>query len=206
MVELSLLKLLELDSTVSIESIINGLNQTLTPKVVRNSQKVYRKQNLSEDSGVEKDSEKIEKPTSYVAEPPISTNLEPKKERVSKIEITNSIISDKWDEFIESLSSERPTLGTLISQSEIGNINGNRLEIKLVNGNNFNLRSLEKNKIVVEKFLEKTYNTPLKTVFLMTKSELHNKNKDANIVKKNTIKTNKTTAELIELFDGEILT
>ena len=101
------------------------------------------------------------------------------------------------------MSSERPSIGNVLSHCEVSQFAGNRLEIKLVNGNNFNLRTLEKNKNVIESYLEKVYGFPLKTALLMTKSNESQKVKKE--IKKENEKTNNTTAKIIELFDGEIL-
>ncbi|NHZ85498.1 MAG: hypothetical protein GWP19_06420 [Planctomycetia bacterium] len=132
----------------------------------------------------------------------IKSVSEPIQRSITKNNINLDEINEKWDELIEELSSERPSIGNVLSHCEVSKFTGNRLELKLINGNNFNLRTLEKNKIVIEKYFEKVYNTPLKAVFLMTKSKLPKKETD---VEKNAIETNKTTEKLIELFDGEIL-
>jgi hypothetical protein len=65
------------------------------------------------------------------------------------------------------------------------------------------LKTLEKNKNVIENYLEKVYGFPLKTALLMTKSDESQKVKKD--LKKENEKTNNTTAKIIELFDGEIL-
>ena len=132
----------------------------------------------------------------------IQSISEPMPNSAFKNTISLDGINEKWDELIEELSSERPSIGNVLSHCEVSQFAGNRLEIKLINGNNFNLRTLEKNKTIIEKYLEKIYNTPLKTVFLITKADLPKKE---NKVKNDNTKTNKTTAKLIELFDGEIL-
>ena len=202
LIELSLLKLLELDTTVTIESLLDKFKNILNV-----SSEIPRKPSTniaykSNETLFNNDRPTIENVKLDKIEKEKNTIFDPKSESNSNNKISLDSIIEKWDEFTEELSSERPSVGNVLSHCEATQFIGNRLEIKLVNGNNFNLRTLEKNKHVIEKYLEKTYYLPVKVVFLMTKSELVKEDKD---VKKNNIKTNKTTAKLIELFDGEIL-
>jgi DNA polymerase-3 subunit gamma/tau len=202
LIELSLLKLLELDTTVTIESLLDKFKNILNV-----SSEIPRKPSTniaykSNETLFNDDRPTIENVKLDKIEKEKNTIFDPKSESNSNNKISLDSIIEKWDKFTEELSSERPSVGNVLSHCEATQFIGNRLEIKLVNGNNFNLRTLEKNKHVIEKYLEKTYYLPVKVVFLMTKSELVKEDKD---VKKNNIKTNKTTAKLIELFDGEIL-
>jgi DNA polymerase-3 subunit gamma/tau len=202
LIELSLLKLLELDTTVTIESLLDKFKNILNvsseiPRKPSTNIALKSNETLFNDDRPTIENVKLDK-----IEKEKNTISEPKSESNSNNKISLDSIIEKWDEFTEELSSERPSVGNVLSHCEATQFIGNRLEIKLVNGNNFNLRTLEKNKHVIEKYLEKTYYLPVKVVFLMTKSELVKEDKD---VKKNNIKTNKTTAKLIELFDGEIL-
>ncbi len=192
LIELSLLKLLEMDSVVTIQSILEGIEgdaiEERTPKHnFKNDQRRIRVKN-------ENDSSKSPNTNNKIAESPITdkANL-----------VTLEIVKQKWDDFIEELSSEKPSVSNALKHCAIGQLTGNRLEIKMINGNNFNLRTLEKNKLVIEKYLEKIYESPLRTVFLMTRTEEVEKGSD--IKKEEMVKANQTTAKLIELFDGEII-
>ena len=202
LVELSMLKLLEMDSTVTIESLIGKFQNPTNKPILEQKQhipvapkvsleKPITKQAVKEESGVREGKEIIK------------TISEPKIEPIVNIDINIDGIYNKWQDFIDEINSERPSVGNVLSHCEIVQIIGNRLEIKLVNGNNFNFRTLEKNKAVIDKYLEKIYNQPLKIVFL--KGELKS-SKDKDVEKKiDDQKIYKTTAKLIELFDGEII-
>ncbi len=202
LIELSLLKLLELDSTVTIESLIDKFQNPLIIPSRKNRKPLTNNSLIFNGTFVKNDSPEIDNPKPENAKKEIKLVTDPIPDSTSKNDISLDNINEKWDELIEILSSDRPSIGNVLSHCEVSQFAGNRLEIKLINGNNFNLRTLEKNKIIIEKYFEKVYNTPLKTVFLMTKSDIPEKEKD---VDKNNIKTNKTTEKLIELFDGEIL-
>jgi DNA polymerase-3 subunit gamma/tau len=199
LVELSLFKLLELDSTVSIESLLEKFKHPLSipsqkePKQLTNIPLKSSETLFNDDHPTIVNSKQkiVKKEEKSISESIPDSNF---KNKISLISI-----NEKWDELIEKLSSERPSIGNVLSHCS--RLTGNRLEIKLINGNNFNLRTLEKNKNIIEKYFEKIYNMPLKTVFLKTKSDLPKKEKDGN---KNN-KENKTAEKLIELFDGEIL-
>lgn len=202
LIELSLLKLLELDSTVTIESLLGKFQSQLNIPSQENLKPLTNIPLKSNGTLFNNDSAKIDNPKTENVIKEIKSISESMPNSAFKNTISLDGIHEKWDELIEELSSERPSIGNVLSHCEVSRFAGNRLEIKLINGNNFNLRTLEKNKSIIEKYLEKIYNTPLKTVFLMTKSDL---SKKENKVKNDNTKTNKTTAKLIELFDGEIL-
>ena len=203
LIELSLLKLLELDSVVTIESLLDKFRSTSI-----HSEKEIPKPSITTSNEITKtllknESSPIDSSKSDNVKNEINTISEQKAKPISNKNIDLDGIIEKWDEFIEELSSERPSIGNVLSHCEVSQFAGNRLEIKLVNGNNFNLRTLEKNKIIIENYLEKVYGFPLKTALLMTKSDESQKIKK-DIAEEN-VKTNNTTAKLIELFDGEIL-
>ena len=203
LVELSLLKLLELDSVVTIESLLDKFQNTSKIQSVEISKSPV---SISVDNAKKNTAnKKIPVNSSKSANVTIEKNTisEPKANPISNKNIDIDGINEKWDDFIEEISSGRPSIGNVLSHCEVSQFTGNRLEIKLVNGNNFNLRTLEKNKNVIENYLEKIYGLPLKTALLMTKSDELPKIKKN--IKKENAKTDNTTAKLIELFDGEIL-
>ncbi len=202
LIELSLLKLLELDSTVSIESLLDKFQKPLISSSQKESKQLTNIPLKSSGTLLNNDNSAVvnSKPKKVKKEKKVIS--EPITDSTFKNKISLDSINEKWDELIEKLSLERPSIGNVLSHCKVNHFAGNRLEIKLINGNNFNLRTLEKNKIIIEKYFKKIYDIQVKTVFLMTKSDLPKKEKD---VKENNIKNNKTAEKLIELFDGEIL-
>jgi DNA polymerase-3 subunit gamma/tau len=203
LVELSLLKLLELDSVVTIESLLDKFQNPLKYSGKANPKSSISIFNNTIKTLLKNDESPIESKKSENVINKINKISEPKPNPISNKNIDLDGIHKKWDEFIEELSSERPSIGNVLSHCEVSQFAGNRLEIKLVNGNNFNLRTLEKNKNIIENYLERIYGFPVKTAFLMTKSDESQKVKKD--IKKESAKKNNTTAKLIELFDGEIL-
>ena len=200
LLELSLLKLLELDTTVVIEEMIAAYQKSpIIPDFKKPAQMELNTNPPLESKNIAElpKQEKVAATKSTKADKQIS---EPKQEINSYSKpITIDEIKENWSKFLSDLSSERPTIGTVLAQSEIGNLTGNRLELK-ISGNNFNLRTLEKNKLIIEKFLTKNYKTQLKPVFLMVKSK-----RPEAIPKMANKDENQMSAKIIELFDGEIL-
>jgi DNA polymerase-3 subunit gamma/tau len=196
LLELTLLRLLEFDTTVNIQSILEKLPSSNKP--VKNSPAVPAnnpKQNITFKPKVEsapKIAEKVEK------------KIEPKETKILKGDINLDEINTNWDKFLTELSNVKPSVSNALEDCEIGQLAGNRLEIKMVNGNNFNYRTLEKNKIIIEEYLQKFYGVPIKTAFLKTKSEKPKKDSTFKN-EEQVVKTNKTTAKIIEMFDGEII-
>lgn len=202
LIELSMLKLLEMDSTVTIESLIGKFQNPTTRQNLEQKQSLTLVPKISLDKSIAKNTVTKE---SIIIEDKEELNLssESKNEPIANKNIDLDGIHNKWQEFIDDINSERPSVGNVLSHCEIVQIAGNRLEIKLVSGNDFNLKTLENNKAVIEKYLEKIYNLRLKTVFL--KSKLKSTKDEDNIKKIDDQKIYKTTAKLIELFDGEII-
>lgn len=206
LLELSLLKLLEFDSTVEIESLLekfqNPLNihNTVATKSKNIVPAIAEKPLFNHDVPPIKTKKptKIDKEVNIISEPKTIPDI--KKKPISNISLED--INEKWDKLIEELSSERPSVGNVLSHCEVTQLIANRLEIIFTNGNDFNYRTLQKNKQVIEKYLDKIFQFPLKAAFLRTKSEISQEKKE---IKKDNKKTNQTTAKLIELFDGEIL-
>jgi len=206
LLEVTLLKLLEIDSTVTIQSLLDGLknNKNTSSTHIQNpyptKQKPIKQEIPSNNPVIEKKSTE----SKTLQNSKISSSIsEPKVESKSNKGITLAQIEAKWEKFIDDVSSERPSVGNALAHCELGQYVGNRLEIKMVNGTTFNLKTLDKNKMVIERYLEKVYESSIRTSFLMTKSD--KPKKETNLDKENIIKTNQTTAKLIDMFDGEIL-
>ena len=206
LLELSLLKLLEFDSTVTIESLLEKLNKPVNIRSTVNTKSKNIVPAITEKPLFNHDIPPIQNTEPAKQDNEVSKFSEPKPISDIKKDIKSAIrledIKEKWDKLIEELSSERPSVGNVLSHCEVTQLIANRLEIKFTNGNDFNYKTLEKNKLVIEKYLEKIYQFPLKATFLRTKSEISHNKKE---IKKDNTKTNQTTAKLIELFDGEIL-
>ncbi len=206
LLELSLLKLLEFDSTVTIESLLKKLNKPVNIRSTVNTKSKNIVPAITEKPLFNHDIPPIQNTEPAKHDNEVNKISEPKPISDIKKDIKSAIrledIKEKWDKLIEELSSERPSVGNVLSHCEVTQLIANRLEIKFTNGNDFNYKTLQKNKLVIEKYLEKIYQFPLKATFLRTKSEISHNKKE---IKKDNTKTNQTTAKLIELFDGEIL-
>lgn len=201
LMELTLLKLLEMDSTVTIQSILDNLKTGSNQREIVSTDKSttienrptkqYKVSNGQRKFSTQKDSAKENSISEPKIHPKVSNNI-----KLSDVE-------NKWDDFLKELSNEKPSVGNALANCELGQLNGNRLEIKMINGNNFNLRTLEKNKMIVEEYLKSFYGKTMRTVFLMTKQKLPKQEK--NLDKEKMVKANQATAKLIEVFDGEII-
>ena len=207
LIELSLLKLLELDSVVTIESLIDKFHNSPNYSEPENPKLLSNLSDNTTNSILKNDSSLFDDSKSKILKNSINT-IPQQKDNIKIIKNTNKNIdldgiNDQWNEFIEELSSERPSIGNVLSHCVVSQLVGNRLEIKLIDGNNFNLRTLEKNKNIIENYLKKIYEIPLKSTFLMTKSGVLPKDKKDN--NKENLKTDNATAKIIELFDGEII-
>ena len=221
--EMTAMKFLEFDSSVSISDLLAGVG----PKEVKKNPKPVK--NVTVDSNlpqipkteipVEKKVEKIvsEKPKKESAENSIVKSVKPAK--ADPIEepsapthkISFEEIEKGWLMFIEGIRKERPSIGTVLENSEPFELTGNRLVIKVYDLPKFSVDSLNRNKQVVEKFIEEHYGVSFKLVAEWQEgkgptdrikkprekqdSSDSDKNKDGDQV----------LSRVIEVFDGEIL-
>ena len=221
--EMTAMKFLEFDSSVSISDLLAGVE----PKEVKKNPKPVK--NVTVDSKlpqipeteipVEKKVEKIvsEKPKNESIEDSFVKSVKPAKAdpieepsaRTQKISFEE--IEKGWLTFIEGIRKERPSIGTELEHSEPFELTGNRLVIKVYDLPKFSVGSLNRNKQVVEKFIEEHYGVSFKLV-----AEWHEGKGPTDRIKKprekqdsgdsdKNIDGDQVLSRVLEVFDGEIL-
>ena len=218
LVEMTFLKLVEMDSSISLEKVLNEMRSPdlkIKPVSTPVSQPpvVY---DLPQETTVEEDSKSEKKKKSYKDTQSVSEN-DVKKSVIDQNDHQNSEdnnlsledVESKWGETIQFVSGNRPSLGSVMESCNLTNLHGKLLEISLSNQPSFNLNLLEKNKKLIEVQLKKLLEKTIVIKFILDKS----KNDAVLKTENNTIKTTGDTTEnkdqtllkIIERFDGEIL-
>ncbi len=142
-------------------------------------------------------------PIAYKEESDISlkTNLENKKQTVSNDNgLTLNHIKKKWGEFLIKLEEKNSKLSHFLEDSKLISFNEKKIVIELLNGNQFQQSSLEKDINQIEYIFNEKYNKKVEFKIILNDS----------IKSEATIKKNKATEhplfnEIMEKFDGEII-
>jgi len=222
LLEMTALKLLDMDQSVLIDDLLNGKTIPTNPIVetspktksisVQKNQKpgkaIYTEpeKKIVDSKSVhekqESDSKKIpldanEKP----AEPKLSTNV-----KEEDTEITIEFILEKWPSIIQEIHLERPSVGAILEECNPLKLDKNNLTIKSLGKSGFNVKMIERGIPIIEKIIAELLNKSIKV-------QLVNGNENESSIEKTAIKTEtkpnpneeKVFNKIIEVFDGEIL-
>jgi len=218
LVEMTFLKLVEMDSSISLEKVLNEMSSPdlkIKPVSTPVSQPpvVYdlpQETTVEEDSKSEKKKES-DKDTQSVFENDVKKSVIDQNDHQNSEDNNLSLedVESKWGETIQFVSGNRPSLGSVMESCNLTNLHGKLLEISLSNQPSFNLNLLEKNKKLIEVQLKELLEKTIVIKFILDKS----KNDAVLKTENNTIKTTGDTIEnkdqtllkIIERFDGEIL-
>jgi DNA polymerase-3 subunit gamma/tau len=222
LLEMTALKLLDMDQSVLIDDLLNGKTIFTNPIVetspktksisVQKNQKpgkaIYTEpeKKIVDSKSVhekqESDSKKIpldanEKP----AEPKLSTKV-----KEEDTEITIEFILEKWPSIIQEIHLERPSVGAILEECNPLKLDKNNLTIKSLGKSGFNVKMIERGIPIIEKIIAELLNKSIKV-------QLVNGNENESSIEKTAIKTEtkpnpneeKVFNKIIEVFDGEIL-
>ena len=202
MFEISALKLLEMDQSISIEELLNQSSN-----------------NVKDDISTEKDQKKDdsilnnEKEEKVIKDKVIEKNeVHKKDEKPDKvIEDKNDDLSldiesmkGKWSTIITNVTNVRTSIGIVLEHSSPIDFDKKVLKIGVYNQPKFSLDLLNNNKEVIEKVIA----NELKQRVSINFSEIHNKSDTVDLKEQSTANKNNDSDAMdsvIELFDGEIL-
>ncbi len=201
--EMTAMKLLEMDTSVSIGELLSGAK----PAEVKKNPKPAPK---SVDPVPQKVVYKTVEPPSKVEAPKVATPPPPaEKEVKTNTKISLETIEEKWGGLVGKITNERPSIGTALEHSAPAELDGNKLIINVYDLPKFSVGNLNRNNQVIERFVEEHYGVELKI-----KAELDEGNgskKSAPTPVSEPPKAAPTAdgetvvSRVLEVFDGEIL-
>ena len=207
--EMTSMKLMEMDTTVSITELLSTLKAEPIKKKVNTSISSSEKIIISDDKLLS-----IEPSKNDTIEPSKNDIIETSKTTVSKI-FSIDDIKNEWNKFVIMISQERPSLGTALDHSIPASLVGNKLIIEVSGLPDFSVGNLNRNNEVIESFLKDYFKNDLKINAVKNEgdskqssiSEINierniDDNKETNL--KNDENDN-VVSRVIEVFDGEIL-
>ena len=198
--EMTALKLLEMDTSVSISELISNISSKESKKKVIESKEPPIKKN--DDT------------TEFKIDEEIIVNEESTKPKTSNDEkqkplLDLEVIKDTWNDFVKKVSNNRPSIATILEHADPIELNGNSLTVNIVDLPKFSVGNLEHNQELINQFAQEHYDLPLKIVPKLVQS-----NNSDNISKKNDSKVDEdhssnskdtVISKVLEVFDGEIL-
>ena len=226
LLEMTALKLLEMDQSIYIDQIISGGGSS--PKI-----KVGIPKNASLGSPLKKSPEPIRKkkyiePEKEESKPPIAIQepviqiddekskgvAKPEQESVpekgsSKNPVSTELnlerVKDRWPSIMEKIHLERPSIGSIIEECDPVELDGDKLIIKFFGKSEFSVKMAERGIHMIEKVIADEMGLPLKINFLNggrdtpPQSETNQKKLDPHP------NDEKLFNKIVEVFDGEIL-
>lgn len=216
--EINLLKMLEMDKSVTIEELLlSNLGSSSGRKVqytipekkssqidLSVSQKIMighiseKKENVKPVDGVKKEdtSENL---------PEITVDTIHKDSEQSKGSLDLEHIKSNWHQVISKIGSIKTSVAMVLEQTLPMDLNNRKLDIAVYDQPKFSFDRLERNRSLIESTFEEIFNQTVRMTFLLaedTQEEIKHELPNGPSVP---IKGNPVVNRVIELFDGEIL-
>lgn len=198
--EMTSMKLMEMDSTVSISELLS-------------SSKIKPSKKESVPLVTSNTKEKINNKEEVKINTSKNVAIDTTDKVDNKLLSIDNIINE-WKKFIVMISKERPSIGTALEHSSPTSLVGSKLIIEVSGLPDFSVGNLNRNNQVIESFLKDYFKTDLKIEAMKgeAKSNLTKPETNININKLNNDQINSKNDEsdnvvsrVIEVFDGEIL-
>ena len=198
--EMTSMKLMEMDSSVSISELLSKSEN-------KNIKKKSKSSTIPDEKIItnEKKELTLSKPENDKTEEPIE---------IKNNSFNIDYIKKEWGSFIIMITKERPSIGTTLEHSLPTSLVGNKLIIEVSGLPDFSVGNLNRNNQVIESFLKDYFKNDVKIKAVMSKDEIKpltpeisrdgNKVSNENINLKNDENDN-VVSRVIEVFDGEIL-
>ena len=203
MFEISALKLLEMDQSISIEELLNQSSNNVkddisTEKDQKKNDSILNneiEEKVIKDKVIEKNEvhKKDEKPDKVIQE-----------KNYDDLSLDIESMKGKWSTIITNVTNVRTSIGIVLEHSSPIDFDKKVLKIGVYNQPKFSLDLLNNNKEVIEKVIA----NELKQRVSINFSEIHNKSDTVDLKEQSTANKNNDSDAMdsvIELFDGEIL-
>ena len=201
------LKLMEMDNSISISELIKSGGYS-TQKKIKNQSPVEEDQPVpTQDIKETVKAETNEK--TKTQETNESNNDEPKAAMEAQ-ESDNSFFNDlsaKWSDFVSSINSQRPSLGSTLDHSTPISLDQKTVFVKVSGLPEFSVNNLNHNKSFIEESLSKFYERDLMLNFSWDKDNSQDalSSSEAPKMMEDSKSADKIVESIIEEFDGEIL-
>ena len=210
LLEMTALKLLEMDQSVSIEQLLrNDIPSPVSSKEKKMNTESSSSSVTENKITIKKDiePEKTEKGSPAPETHEQDHSLGPENVGIeTNPQIQLETIVEHWAKIMEKIHLDRPSVGAVLDECIPVDLKGKILTIRTIGKSNFNVKTMERGAITVERIISEKLNVSLKIKF--ENGENSDVKPDAD-QKNNNTRTNSKDGEtlnrIIEVFDGEIL-
>ncbi len=214
LLEMTALKLLEMDQSVSIEQLLRNEIPSPVSSIGKKSNtessssnatenRETNKEIVKEDIEPEKKEKELPSPKTIEAD----HSLESDNDGIEENPQTQlESIVEHWAKIMEKIHLDRPSVGAVLEECIPVGLSGEILTIKTVGKSSFNVKTMERGAIAVERIISEKLNVSLKIKF--ENGENSDVKSDPDQQKDNTRSNSRdgeTLNRIIEVFDGEIL-
>jgi len=234
LLEMTALKLLEMDQSIQIDRLLSGDLPVpnlgvQTPNKPENSQRGPSKHEPKLYKTVSKPEEpKIKEPVNQPSSPPDSkpeekkvnnpveeavqkkseeketqNESEPKSEKNSNFSLDD--IQSKIHTILEKVHLAKPSVGAILEECELLSFTGNLLAIKTFGNGNFNAKTIERGRDVIESILSEQFDQKIVIEVVNGGTDQKKSSKKKNSSSEPNQDENQLFNKVVEVFDGEIL-
>ena len=201
------LKLMELDNSISISELIKSDGHS-TQKKIKNQPPV--KEDQPPPTQDIKETVKAETNEKTKTQETNESNKDKPKVTMEAQESDNSFFNDvsaKWSDFVSSINSQRPSLGSTLDHSTPISLDQKTVFVKVSGLPEFSVNNLNHNKSFIEESLSKFYERDLMLNFSWDKESSQDalSSSEAPKMMEDSKIADKIVESIIEEFDGEIL-
>ena len=199
--EMTALKLLEMDTSVSITELISDISSKESKKKVIESKKPrLRKNDVSTELKVDQEDKVREKSEEHKTK----NEKKPKKPLLDL-----EFIKETWNDFVNMVSNKRPSISTILEHADPIEFKNNLLTVNIFDLPKFSIGNLEHNQELINQFAQDHYEMPIRIVPKLITSENSDdiSNNNDPEVNEDSSPNNKDAviSKVLEVFDGEIL-
>lgn len=212
--ELALMKLLKMESTVNLEEVLNRLDQLQVGQ-----RETASHDNSCLDSGSQSSSSKSlsaeELVTLKKKEDSVSPSAENHEEArlISKEKIPLQNLKERWNEVLEKIKKTKLSLWSLIKDGEIVSVEDDTITIKFLNGGSFHKKQAEKkeNLSLIQKALGEIYGQSFQLKFELNPQKIVPSGGQNNSTFKDSLNLDEVTKKdpliktIMDTFEGEII-
>lgn len=201
------LKLMEMDNSISISELIKSDGHS-TQKKIKNQPPVKDDQPVPTQDI--KETVKAETNEKTKTQETNESNKDEPKVTMEAQESDNSFFNDlsaKWSDFVSSINSQRPSLGSTLDHSTPISLDQKTVFVKVSGLPEFSVNNLNHNKSFIEESLSKFYERDLMLNFSWDKDSSQDalSSSEAPKMMEDSKSADKIVESIIEEFDGEIL-
>ena len=213
LLEMTALKLLEMDSSVLIDELLKGdfsKTTTTTTNTKQNAKETIDKKDETLHNVVKDDSKsELESVNIVDNNPDVKVDNSEKRDLNNVLETNSDIsinhISDRWGAIKDVIVKNRPSIETLINEFNPVELNNKTLLLKSSGKVGLNMKMMESATAAIEKSLTEEMSSDIRVIFEHSEENIPSEIQENSKSKAQDSNDEEIFNKVVELFDGEIV-